>query len=133
MCAEDWNDAKYLTGKKRRAKHWLYMKKSTCNNQKLTKNSILPYLVSVFVILIFGYIIAKDVSLPRAVTLPVILAGLMFIIFSNFRSPVIPFYVLVMYLPFNVILTGRFIEGLAGINLTNIFTVIAASGWFLQI
>lgn len=105
---------------------------TTCGKASPGKRSVMPYIGAVFIILAFGYLVAKDVSLPREVTWPLMFFGLILLVLGSFRSPVVPFYVLVMYLPFNNILTGRFAEGLVGINLTNILTVVVILGWVLQ-
>jgi O-antigen ligase len=98
----------------------------------IAKRNLSLYALFVFIVLTFGYIVAKDVSLPRAVTLPIILLGLGILLFSLFNSSRIPFLILIAYLPFNNILVGQFGSDITGFNLTNIFSMLVGMAWVIH-
>ncbi|MFA5089276.1 MAG: O-antigen ligase family protein [Candidatus Omnitrophota bacterium] len=102
------------------------------SSKKIKKKSELGfYLMFLAIILVFSFIVAKDVSLPRAVTLPIILFGLVALFMSSLKSPYVPFFILLCYLPFNNVLIGRFGSS-SGLNLTNIFILLTSGAWFLE-
>lgn len=101
----------------------------TRRKQAPKKQDAKLYAVITFVILCFGYIVAKDVALPQMVTWPIMFLGLLLILFSAFRSPRIPFYILLIYMPFNNVLVGKLSSEVTGINLTNVLTLIVLFSW----
>jgi len=94
-----------------------------------TKSDFKVYYIFLIVVLIFGFIVAKDISLPRTITLPIAGLSLMILFFGRFKKPELPFLALTAYLPFSKILIGRFGAETTGLNLTNILMIIVILSW----
>lgn len=90
------------------------------------------YLMFGFIILVFAYLITKEISLNPIITHTIAGLGLVSLFFITFVKPDLVFYIMVAYLPFNKILIGKFLPEVAGINLTNILTILVIIGWAVK-
>jgi len=72
----------------------------------------------------FGVLVLKKVSLPSEVILVFGGLGLVLLLLAGLRSPAIPLYVLIAYLPFSRVLVGGFGAAATALNLTNILALL---------
>ncbi len=100
--------------------------------QKATKTNILLYIVIGVIILMFAYLIEKNISLPPLITRTIAALGLCVLFFVSFIRPDWVFYILVAYLPFNKILVGKLASNITGINITNIITFFVIIAWLVK-
>jgi len=94
------------------------------------KTGYLPNIIVLFVVVLFGVIVQKHISLPQSVIRPIGVLVMMFIFYSAFYKPLISFLTLIAYLPFSKILVGDFGTQTTGFNLTNVLMLIVIIGWF---
>jgi O-antigen ligase len=90
------------------------------------------YLFFGFVVLLFAWIINKDINIPSWLTITVGVATSFFLFFYGIKKPEFPFYVLVAYVPFNKMLSGTFGGFMTALNLTNILIFITIFCWFIN-
>ncbi len=90
------------------------------------------YIIFLLIVGLFGYIVAKDISLPRETTLPFAILGVMAIFYLSFTKPQIALLFLTAYLPFSKVLIGQFGSRIVGLNLTNILLIIVIMGWIFN-
>jgi len=83
-------------------------------------------------VVIFAYIITRDVTLPKEVLLPIAGLGLMTLVFASFKNPQFSLLLLIAYLPFSKQLVGQFGAGIVGLNLSNILLIIVIFGWIVH-
>ncbi len=95
----------------------------------IQKNSYGAYILFTLIILILGYLIVKDVSMPTSVTLPIAVIGLLVLLQRSLTKPEITLLCLVAYVPFSLIFVGKFGGEAVGINFTNILTIVVLIGW----
>lgn len=87
------------------------------------------YIVFFLIIGAIAFVIAKDVSLPQSVTIPVALICLFTLIYLSFSKPHIALMILAAYAPFSRGIVGRFGAGIVGLNLTNMIILVVLVGW----
>ena len=87
------------------------------------------YILFFALVSMFAFIVAKDVSLPHAVTVPAAALGLIVVLIGGFRNPSFILLALVAYLPFSKILVGQFGSEMVGLNLSNIFLLLVILAW----
>lgn len=95
-------------------------------------NGFNSYILFIIVIVVFGFIIAKDIALPKAITLPIAVVGLGVLFYGSFTNSHFSLMILAAYLPFSKILIGRFGAEMVGLNLTNILMIIVILGWIFN-
>ncbi|MFZ5801311.1 MAG: O-antigen ligase family protein [Candidatus Omnitrophota bacterium] len=94
-----------------------------------TKSNKGLYLAVGIIVLAFAYLITKDVRLNPVLTRTVAGMALASLFFISFAKPDLTFYILVAYLPFNKILTGKLTAETAGITITNILIFFCLIAW----
>ena len=87
------------------------------------------YIVFFFLVSVVVFVLAKEVSLPRAVTIPIAVIGLIVLIYTSFAKPHIALLMLTAYVPFSKMITGQFGTQIVGVNLTNVMMIIIIMGW----
>ncbi len=108
------------------------MKPQMTHHQKNEKINIGLIIVFSILIVMFGVIIQKNVSLPSIVLLAIGIPSLVYLLLAGFNKPELILYVLVIYLPFSKILVGDFGGAATAVNLTNILTILGIISWFLN-
>ncbi|MDD4899722.1 MAG: O-antigen ligase family protein [Candidatus Omnitrophica bacterium] len=97
-------------------------------NQEL-QNSFKNNLLLVIIISFFSYLVIKEVSLPKLITVPLAILALTALIFSSFKKPIFTLLIFSAYLPFSKILIGKLGMDITGFNLSNIILFIVILGW----
>lgn len=87
------------------------------------------YIIFSVFVLMFGYIIAKGVSVPKPVIFLLSAGAFIGLFFSSFSNPVFSLLALIAYLPFAKEIIGNFGAEIVGLNLTNILLPIVILGW----
>ena len=81
------------------------------------------YIVFFVIISMIVFVVAKDVALPRSVTIPIALICLLALIYTSFAKPHIALLALAAYAPFSRAVTGQFGMEVVGLNLTNVMII----------
>ena len=92
-------------------------------------NGIRFYMIFLAMIGMLAFIIAKNVSLPRTVTISIAAIGLFVFIYASFAKPYFALLLLAVYAPFSRVVTGQFGTQVVGLNLTNIMIILILIGW----
>jgi len=93
-------------------------------------NDLKTYVFFLFAVAILGFVIMRDIALPRPVTMSIALLGFIVLFFGSFKNPKFSILILVAYLPFSKVIVGQFGTEIVGLNLSNILMIIVALGWF---
>ncbi len=96
------------------------------------KNPVAKFFPFILLIGFFAFIIVKDVDIPSWLTISLGGLGALALLALGLRKPEIPFYVLVIYLPFNKILSGTFGGFMTAVNMTNILILITIICWIMN-
>ena len=80
----------------------------------------------------FAVLVMKEVSLPSWIIAAFGCVGLVMLLAIGMRSPEIPLYILIAYLPFSRVLVGDFGTEATAFNLTNLFIVWVLIGHLLH-
>ncbi len=105
------------------------MEAITIKLKKRSRNDIKAYAVFFLIISVLAFLVFKEISLPRTITIPIIAGGVIALIFGSFTNPGYALLILTAYLPFSKILVGQFGTEFAGLNLTNALLLIVIFGW----
>lgn len=87
------------------------------------------YILFFVLISVLVFILAKEISLPRAVTIPVAAIGLLAFIYTSFAKPSLSLLILTAYAPFAREIIGQFGTQIVGLNLTNFMIIFILIGW----
>ena len=94
-----------------------------------SSGNIKLYILFFVLISALVFILAKEISLPRAVTIPIAVIGLFAFIYTSFAKPYLSLLILTAYAPFSRMITGQFGTQVVGLNLTNIMIITILVGW----
>ncbi len=84
------------------------------------------------IICFFAYIVTKEVSLPKEVLVMIGGLGFLSLFMVGLQSPLVPFYVLVAYVPFSRVMVGHMGVDATAFNTTNFLMVWVFFGYILQ-
>ncbi len=107
-------------------------KSLTVNEPQINAQShddIKLYFLFFAMISVLVFILAKEISLPRVVTIPIAVIGVFAFIYTSFAKPHISLLILTAYAPFSRVITGQFGTQIVGLNLTNIMIIFIFIGW----
>ena len=80
----------------------------------------------------FAVLVLKEIQLPSPVILGFGAVGLFGLLMTGLQDPVLPFYVLVAYMPFSRVLVGDFGTQATALNMTNILMILVFIGYIIN-
>lgn len=105
---------------------------NSADNTVTTNNSSRGYILILLILGVLGLVIFKDVSLPREITLPIVIVGVLGLTLVSFLKPESSLLILTGYVPFSKIIIGQFGSGIVGLNLTNMIMIVLILGWVVK-
>ena len=76
------------------------------DNTVTTNNSYKGYLLILLMLGVLGLVVFKNVSLPREITLPIVIVGALGLTLVSFLKPEFSLLILTGYVPFSKIIIG---------------------------
>lgn len=92
----------------------------------------LLYALILGMVLLFSWLIEKNINLPSLLIISVSIVSLIALFFVGITRPEIALFILTAYLPFNRILVGDFGGFTTAVNITNAIIFIIVIGWFVK-